>query len=108
MNFSERVLLTTMGPSPKGWEQNVTLKQYAKLGDRQKYYEPVYAKYRTKKIRDYDEYDTFAGWKPIQVGIGEPISYKYMGYYAARTIDQINSSNVLMDRVLNKKKWTNK
>lgn len=104
MNFSERVL--TMGmEAPEGWKQKVTLKQYAKLGDRQKYYEPLYAKYRTKKIRDYDECDNFAGWKPIQIGIGDPIAYEYVSYWAARTIDQLNSSNVLTERILNRKKW---
>jgi hypothetical protein len=93
---------------PEGWKKKVTLAQYAKLGDKQKYYEPLYAKYRTKKIRDYDiDTGQFVGWRPIQVGIGDPTSYKYVGYFEARMIDQINSSNVLMDRVLNKPiKWS--
>jgi hypothetical protein len=104
MNFSDRVLTTTMGPPPKGWLEKLTLKQYAKFDDeRKKYYEPLYAKYRTKKIRDYDpDYGNFVGWRPIQVGIGDPVGYKYVGYWAARTIDQINNSNVLMKRILNK------
>lgn len=108
MMFNDKVLNLSLGmDAPAGWKQKVTLKQYAKLGDRQKYYGPLYAKYRTKKIRDYDpDYGNFVGWKPIQVGIGEPIGYKYVGYWSARLIDQINSSNVIMDRVLNKKNWT--
>lgn len=104
MNFNERVLTVTANRTPpEGWLQKLTLKQYAELNnERKKYYEPLYAKYRTKKIRDYDEYDNFAGWKPIQIGIGNPISYEYVGYWTARTIDQINNSNVLMSRILNK------
>lgn len=106
MNFSDKVLLIGMA-APEGWKQKVTLKQYAKLGDRQKYYEPLYAKYRTKKIRDYDpDYGNFIGWRPIQVGIGDATTYKYVGYWVARTIDQLNSSNVLTERIFNKKKWS--
>lgn len=108
MIFNQRVLDVTLGSkAPDGWKQKVTLKQYAKLDDRQKYYKPLYAKYRTKKIRDYDpDYGNFVSWRPIQVGIGEPIGYEYVGYIEARLIDQVLSSNVLMDRVLNKGKWT--
>lgn len=93
--------------APKGWKQNVGVAEYEQLDDRQKYYEPLYAKYRTKKIRDYDpDYGNFVGWKPIQVGLGEPISYRYVGYFEARVIDQLLSSNVLMQRVMNSAKWS--
>lgn len=92
----------------EGWPVKLTLKQYTKLDDdRKRYYGSLYAKYRTKKIRDYDQ-DTgkFCGWRPIQVGIGEPIGWKYVGYLAAKLIDDTLSSNVLMSRVLNRpKKW---
>lgn len=103
MIFSQRVLMV-MNKAPAGWAQKLSLRQYAKLDDeRKKYYQPTYAKYRTKKVRDYD-FDTgqFVGWRPIDIGIGDPIGYKYVGYLAARAMDQINSSNVLMKRILGK------
>lgn len=108
MNFTDRVLDLTRGRAPDGWPEKLDLEGYSKLdSERKKYYEPLYAKYRTKKIRDYDpDYGNFVGWRPIQVGVGDPIGYRYVGYIAARTIDQVNSSNVLMARVMNPKKWS--
>jgi hypothetical protein len=108
MMFNDRVLMIGM-EAPEGWKQKLTILQYEKLDDeKKKYYKPLFAKYRTVKHRTYD-FDTgqFCGWEPHQVGIGAPIGYEYVGYWAALTIDQLNSSNVLMERVLNKKSnWT--
>lgn len=105
MDYLNTISLTNKPPD--GWKLKLSLKQYDKLdAERRKYYEPLYAKYRTKKIRDYDmDYGNFVGWKPIDVGIGEPIGYKYVGYWSARLIDQVNSSNVLMSRIMKKSKW---
>lgn len=101
-------LVTFDKRAPEGWKQKLSLSQYNKLDDeKKKYYQPLYAKYKTKKRRSYD-YDTgaYCGWEEYQVGIGSPTSYEYVGYFAARTIDQMLNSNVLMDRILNKpKKW---
>lgn len=93
--------------APDGWKQKLTLAQYAKIDEeKKKYYKPLYAKYRTVKHRAYDiDTGQFCGWEPHQVGIGEPIRYEYVGYWEARTIDQLMTSNVLIDRVLNKKGW---
>jgi hypothetical protein len=103
MIFNDRIDMV-MNKAPDGWSQKLSLKQQAKLDEeRKKYYKPLFAKYRTKKVRDYD-YDTgaFCGWKPIQIGIGDPVGYEYVGYFAARMIDQINSSNIIMKRVLSR------
>lgn len=82
----------------------LSLQEFAALEyGRGKYYAPIYAKYRTKKIRDYDlDTGDFAGWKAIQVGIGECVGYEYIGYFEARLVDSILNSNVLMKRVLKK------
>jgi hypothetical protein len=107
MNFTN-VIALTMGSAPEGWAERLALKGFAELdGERKKYYEPLYAKYRTKKIRDYDpDYGNFVGWRPIQIGLGEPIGYRYVGYFAARMIDDVLRSNVLMARVLSPTKRT--
>lgn len=101
MTFTDKISFV-MDKAPAGWKQRLSLFGYDKLdNERKQYYGPVYARYRTKKVRDYD-FDTgqFCGWKPVQVGIGVPIGYKYVGYFVAREIDQINRSNILMRRVL--------
>jgi hypothetical protein len=102
MQFSERVLTATMGSAPEGWLDKLTLEQYAELDEERKpYYEPLFGRYRTKKIRDYDpDYGNFVGWRPVQVGVGDPIAYKYVGYFAAKTIDAALKSNVLASRIL--------
>lgn len=101
MDVTERVLMAT-NKAPEGWHQKVGLAEYAALDEeRKKYYNPLFAKYRTKKVRDYDpDYGHFVGWRPIQVGVGEPIGYEYVGYLPAKAIDAILNSNVLMERVL--------
>jgi hypothetical protein len=103
VNYTNIVTMTINKP-PKGWPETLTLTQYEKLDDeRKKYYHPTYDKYRTKKVRDYD-FDTgeFVGWKPIQIGLGAVTGYEYVGYYAAKEIDAILNSNVLMQRILKK------
>lgn len=105
MDFTQVINFTNSAPD--GWAEKLTLKQYYNLDtERKKYYEPLYAKYRTKKIRDYDvETGSFVGWRPIDIGIGEPVGYKYVGYFAARMIDNVMRSDILMSRVLGK--WSN-
>lgn len=101
MDFIERTLMA-MNQAPEGWPQKLSLAEYAVLDDeRKRYYGPLFAKYRTKKVRDYDpDYGHFVGWRPIQVGIGDPVGYEYVGYIAAKAIDAALNSNVLMERVL--------
>lgn len=101
MIFNNRVLLI-MNKAPEGWKQKLTLKQFDKLvKDNKKYYKPLFAIYRTKKIRDYDpETGAYAGWKSVQIGVGEPIGYEYVGYFEAKLIDNLLKSNILMSRIL--------
>lgn len=108
MDFANVIDFTMKMGLPDGWKQNLSVEEYAESGDKKKHYRPLYAKYRTKKIRDYDfDYGNFVGWKPVQVGIGEPIGYEYVGYFEAHMIDQVEKSNVLMARILNSpKKWS--
>lgn len=81
---------------------------YASLDpEEQKQYEPVYLKYRDKKIRDYDvcyECGTtrFAGWVTVQVPVGEPWLYNVAPTLTARMIDVMASSDVLYARALGK------
>lgn len=101
-------VITSIDRAPEGWLQRLSLGEYDALDDKaRRYYEPLFARYRTKKVRDYDpDYGNFVGWRPIQVGVGEPIGYKYVGYIAAQAIDRIMDSNVLTARVLSRpKKW---
>lgn len=90
--------------APEGWKEKLTLDEYAKLEDeRKQYYKPLFAKYRTKKVRDYDlDTGKYVGWKETQVGIGEPTGYEYVGYFTAKMIDDILNSNVLMQRIMGK------
>lgn len=103
MNFTN--VVSFLNKAPEGWLDKLNLKQYATLDEeRKKYYGLLFATYRTKKIRDYDPEDgAFVGWKPIQIGIGNPIGYKYIGYFAARMVDDVLRSNVLIDRILKPK-----
>lgn len=103
--MNNKRIITSFNRAPDGWKQDLSLSEYNSLdSERRKYYAPLYAKYRTKKIRDYDpDYGNFVGWKPIQVGIGNPIGYEHVGYFAAKMIDSVNNSNVLMSRILNKR-----
>ncbi len=105
MNFSERIIMANK-QAPDGWKQKLSLEEYALIdADKKKYYAPLFAKYRTKKIRDYDpDYGNFVGWRPISVGVGAPIGYEYVGYMAAKMIDNALSSNVLMSRIMKGKK----
>lgn len=101
-------VMMALDKAPTGWPERLFLTEYSALdSERKKYYSPLYAKYRTKKIRDYDlDYGNFVGWKPIQVGVGEPVGYKYVGYVAATTIDRVMDSSVLVKRAISKpKKW---
>jgi hypothetical protein len=100
MNFSDRVLTITMA-APEGWAQELTLDEYPTLpAERRKYYSPLFAKYRQVKRREYDEYGHFIGWEPHPVGVGDPVGYKYIGVFAAKTLDSLLSTNVLMNRIL--------
>ena len=103
MTFSDRVTQLTDKP-PKGWPKVITPIHYAQLDDDTKnYYGTMYSKYRTKKYRDYDEYGGYLGWAEMQVGIGEPIGYKYHGVIIAKVVDSVLSSNVMVTRMLAKK-----
>lgn len=101
MYFQDRVL-QFMDRAPERWEQKLSLSEYASLEDAKKrYYKPLFDKYKTKKIRDYDpEYGYFVGWRPIQIGLGNPVAYEYVGYLSARMIDDVFRSNILMERIL--------
>jgi hypothetical protein len=102
MNYSQAI--SFINEPPRGWKKSVSLEEYAKLEeDRKKYYMALYAKYRPKKIRDYDpDTGSYVGWKTIQVGIGDPVGYEYIGFFEAHVVDQIFKSNILMQRVLGK------
>lgn len=103
----DRVMLA-LYKAPPGYPERLSLSGYEALDDeRKRHYEPLYAKYRTKKVRDYDpDYGYFVGWKPVQVGMGEPVGYKYIGYISAKLIDLVMDSSVLTTRILNKSnKW---
>lgn len=100
MKFNERVTQLTDKP-PDGWLSVMSPTEYVKLdNERKNYYSPVYGKYRTKKYRAYDECDNFIGWEPMQVGIGEPVSYRYHGKIMAKVVDSVLHSNILMTRMM--------
>jgi hypothetical protein len=104
MTFDEIVVRTVNG-APEGWKQNLTLDEYAVLEDDQKdYYKPVYASYKTKKRREYGDCEYgerhFLGWEEYRVGVGEPISWEYVGFFGAIEINHMLASNVLTSRML--------
>lgn len=100
MKFIDRVTTLTEKP-PKGWRDRLWPDEYEKLPDvRKRYYRAVFARYRVKKSREYDEYGHFIGWEPYKVGVGKPIGYEYMGYIAAAAVDGVLKSNVIMSRIL--------
>lgn len=103
MNFSNNVTTLTDKP-PDGWPTVISPIHYAQLDDDTKnYYSPIYAKYKTKKYRDYDEYGSYLGWAEMQIGIGEPVGYKYHGVIMAKVIDSVLSSNIIVTRILSRK-----
>lgn len=108
MNYQGVIASTMFGKAPDGWLEKISVEDYNLLSaERSLYYGPMYAKYRAKKIRDYDpDYGYFVGWRTIQVGIGDPVGYKYHGYIGARAIDAVLRSSVLTARVMGSpKKW---
>lgn len=108
MNYSEVLRLTFGDIAPKGWKQELSFDEYEQLdNESKKRYGFRYAKYRTKKYRDYDECGKFTGWMPMQVGVGKPIGYKYHGVITAHYVDSVMNSNVLMGRIT-KSKWDKK
>lgn len=89
---------------PEGWEPKLSPNEYEALeADRKNYYSPVYAKYHTKKYRDYDDHDNYIGWASMEVGVGKPIGYKYHGVIMARVIDSVLNSSVIATRLLSKR-----
>jgi hypothetical protein len=93
--------------------------KYAELSsDEQFFYDPLYKKYKTKKVRDYQDCDLghthFMGWVEVRTPIGEPISYvrdnsltrQTMKLMKPKIVDSLLESNVLMSRILSKPdKW---
>lgn len=114
MNFTNPI---TLGIIPKGYRKYITPEVYDELDDEhQYYYEPEYKKYRTKKVRTYSDceecgHKEFLGWEEEKVPVGEPHRYistpQLMRYGdVRRMVDNLSSSNVLMDRILSKpKSW---
>lgn len=101
MQFNERVIQTLTDRPPEGWPEKLFTTEYDELDDERKtYYGALYAKYRIKKYRDYGEYGEFLGWAEMQVGLGNPIGYKYHGVITARIVQSLLNSNVLMTRLL--------
>ena len=114
MRFNDSIL---MGYKPSGANPFITPEQFEGLSDEDKYYyEPDYKKYRVIKVRDYSEccecgHKEFLGWVEKEIPVGEPYRYlltaqtvPYALYKMAidNTRNSVNSSNVLMERVLNK------
>ena len=92
--------------------------KYENMSEREQYYySPVYAKYKSKKIRSYNEceccgHKEFMGWDVEKTPIGEPVGYKkirpILPYGLDRALhdlffDQVTHSNVITDKLLNKK-----
>lgn len=99
------IIKTTMSSVPKGWKQTLTVDEYTALdGKKKRYYNPVYGSYKTKKRREYGECEYgerhFLGWEEYRVGVGEPISWEYVGYFGAVMIEQILDGSLLRDRMI--------
>lgn len=107
MKFNQVVNMTLSDRPPADWPEKISVDDFNQLdNERKTYYRALYAKYRTKKVRDYDfESGDFVGWKLIQIGIGEPIGYKYHGSITAKSIQSVMNSNVLAERIIKKDKW---
>lgn len=63
-------------------KKQITPAEYDALDAEGKYgYHPIYASYKTKKVREYSTcdlgYDHFMGWVDRTTPVGEPIHYKY-------------------------------
>lgn len=100
MIFNDRIIKMTNKP-PEGWPEKISVAEQTVLDvERKKYYSPLYAKYRQVKRREYDECGHFMGWEPYPVGVGEPVGYEYVGYFAAKLIDDVLNSNVMMTRIM--------
>lgn len=101
-----------------GMRNLITPKAYKKLSENEQFfYDPVYAKYKTKKVRSYENcdlgYSHFMGWVEERTPIGDPIQWardnsmtRQMSKIALpKVIDSVLDSNVLMSKILNKEKW---
>lgn len=104
MNFSGRVTQLTDRP-PEGWPKRISPKRYAGLNEnRQYYYSPIYAKYKTKKYREYETCDLghshYQGWAIKRIPIGEPVRYEYHGAIMGRVVEDVLKSSVLASRIM--------
>ena len=92
--------------------------KYENLSEREQYsYSPIYAKYKSKKVRYYNECEycghrEFMGWEVEKTPIGEPIGYEKINpifpyeldrMFNDHLIDQVTRSNVFAEKILNKK-----
>lgn len=80
----------------------ITPEKYAELDNENQYfYDPQYKRYKTKKVRGYEECDYgfrhFTGWIEQKTPIGKPYQYKYVDrwltygmqkYYEKRFMEQ--------------------
>lgn len=87
----------------------------------QDWYSPDYEKYKVKKSRSYEACDLnhthFMGWVEEHIPIGHPYRYIKVDSFTYNMrvmrrlselaiVDRVNSTNLLMNRVLNpKKRW---
>lgn len=92
----------------------MSIEKYLKLSEEDKlWYRPVYKTYKVTKHREYETCDLghehFMGWQETRKGMGQPISYEKVGAFEhignvaqARQVEQINKSNIIMERVLSR------
>ncbi len=105
--FNDRVMNVTSGES----KERISPEAYGGLSEKEQAHckGSLYSKYKTKKIRDYDEcyecgHRTFSGWIDQTIGIGEPLEYKKMNLFEIKLVDSILKSNILYARILKDKK----
>ena len=99
---------------PRGYKRYLTPQEYESSDDEHKYYYVAdYLKYKNVKVREYSEcqecgHKEFIGWVTIPKPIGKPYRYILtprvcLTWIMKGQIENLNSSNILMDRVLNKR-----
>lgn len=108
MNFSRAVQSVTDPAPPKGTPRHISPQLYAALDDKDKrYYTPEYKEWKEKRVREYEDCDLghthFVGWTDERTPIGEPYRYRWRQPLMPAVIDTILNSNVIADKVLNKK-----
>ena len=95
---------------PVGTAKYITPQDFEALDNRSKMsYLPEYDTYRTKKVRGYNDCDycghsEYIGWIEESYPVGKPYRYSWHLQIFPDMVDDILSSNVLTNRMLNDNK----